>query len=348
MHLLWIWPNKLLVSVSTIHPISDSISHMIDHSFHIAFCVDNHYFKSMGATIASIVVNNPDRHFTFHVFAFSATDDQRNRLQSLEKNPHIKTQLHIVDMTIFNEFAEMIASSYYSLSTFTRLILPAALKEATDRVLYLDADMLCVDNIDALTVMHIEDTIACVISDVGWQTRNGRDGRYSTLQLKHPRYFNAGVMYINIPRWEASKISQQTITLLLHEKKRLAFNDQDALNIVLDGKARFISVRWNYIYSMIADLKNGQLVMKPFGNAVFIHFAGAIKPWNEWSGHEAKNLYLYYHAKSVWADMPLDPAPTNYKEMRIFATLLAKQGKYFQSFKWYRRYLTVSLRKKLK
>lgn len=314
-----------------------------DSSFHIAFCVDNHYFRSMGATIASVIANNPGRRFTFHVFAFSITPEQTRRMQEFEKNPDIRMVPHVVDPAIFREFSDMIQSSYLSLSTFTRLIIPSALKDQTDRVLYLDADMLCVGSVDELAAMDISDTIALVIPDVGWTTNNQPDGRYSVLNLKHKQYFNAGVIYINIPLWEQNRISETAIQTLLADSKKLAFNDQDALNIVLDGRARYIAVKWNYIYSMIADLKQGKLQMASVGDAVFIHFAGAIKPWNDWSGHNARDMFKHYHALSPWRDMALDQAPLNYKEMRICSRSLMKQGRYLEGLRWYVRYLWTSL-----
>jgi lipopolysaccharide biosynthesis glycosyltransferase len=329
-------------------PLSKSVKTGEDASFHVAFCVDNHYFRSMGAVIASIIANNPIRRFTFHVFAFSVTPDQTRRLNTLEQNPNISIMTHVVDRSLFDDFSEMIEKSYYSLSTFTRLIIPAALKGITDRVLYLDADMLCVGSVDELAATDISGTIALVVPDVGWATKDGRDGRYSVLNLKNKQYFNAGVLYINIPAWEENKIGQLAVETLLRDSRKLAFNDQDALNIVLDGKARYAPIKWNYIYSMIVDLKRGKLTMDSVGDAVFIHFAGLIKPWNDWSGHQARELFLKYHRLSAWNDMNLDQAPLNYKEMRIHARCLIKRGMHRKGTSWYLAHLAAIVRKKLK
>jgi UDP-glucose:(glucosyl)LPS alpha-1,3-glucosyltransferase len=329
-------------------PTTQSGATCDDSSFHIAFCVDNHYFRSMGAVIASIIAHNPARHFTFHVFAFSVTPDQARRLKTLEHNPHIRVVTHVVDPRLFDDFSAMIEKSYYSLSTFTRLIIPAALKDVTDRVLYLDADMLCVGSVDELASTELDDTIALVVPDVGWTTNGSPDGRYSTLNLKTRQYFNAGVIYINIPAWEANKVGEQAILTLLNDSRKLTFNDQDALNIVLDGKARYVPVKWNYIYSMIVDLKRGKLTMDSVGDAVFIHFAGLIKPWNDWSGHHARELFLKYHKLSAWSDVDLDPVPLNHKEMRIHARSLFKRGMRRQGASWYLAHLAAIVRKKLK
>ncbi|NMM36682.1 MAG: UDP-glucose--(glucosyl) LPS alpha 1,3-glucosyltransferase WaaO [Glaciimonas sp.] len=311
-----------------------------DPSFHIAFCVDNHYFRSMGATITSILENNPGVQFTFHVFAFSASDQQRDRLQQLDRQPNVRTQLHIIDPALFDKFTHFIEFSYYSLSIFSRLIIPAELQGVTDRVLYLDADILCVGKIDELIEMDIGTDIALVVPDAEETTRR----RCAALQLKHPHYFNGGVIFINVENWISNNITEEAMQALLKFGKKLRFNDQDALNIVLDGRARFIAPKWNYIYDLIHDLDRNITRMRPVENAVFIHFAGAVKPWTDWTRHESRALFAKYHALSPWSDMPLDPAPRNSREMRMLSRFLLKRGKVLDSARWYLKYLKARSR----
>lgn len=307
----------------------------IKSSFHIAFCVDNHYFRAMGATITSIIENNPGMHFTFHVLTFGVSDDHRNRLQQLERKYDVSTQLHIIDPAMFKEFSHFVQFSYYSLSIFTRLVIPSVLRGITDKVLYLDADILCVGRLDELAQMDISDEIAIVVPDAEGTTRR----RCAALKLKHPRYFNGGVLYINIDNWIENDITQQTMQALIQHGKKLRYNDQDALNIVLDGRAKFVAKKWNSLYDLIYDLDRGQRQMSPVGDAVFLHFAGAVKPWSDWSLHESRALFAKYHALSPWGDAPLDQAPRNYKEMRMFSRFLIKRGQVWDSLRWYFKYL---------
>jgi UDP-glucose:(glucosyl)LPS alpha-1,3-glucosyltransferase len=117
---------------------------------------------------------------------------------------------------------------------------------------------------------------------------------------------------------------------------------------VLDCKVRYIAVKWNYIYSMIADLKRGKLTMDSVGDAVLIHYAGLIKPWNDWSGHQAREQFAKYHALSAWSDVPLDQAPLNHKEMRIHARSLFKRGHRLEAIYWFFAHIASIVRKKLK
>ena len=307
----------------------------VGSTFHIAFCVDNHYFRSMGATITSVIANNPDTHFTFHVLAFDVTDQHRERLLELEQRFNVRTRLHIVDPDSFSELRHFIEHSYYSLSIFSRLIIPALLRDEADKVLYLDADILCVGKLDELIAMDLDNEIAAVVPDAPVTTAR----RCAALGLKHGRYFNGGVLYMHVANWIANRTTEKTMEVLLSPAKDMRFNDQDALNIVIGGSARFIDGKYNYIYDLIHDLDRNIRTMRPVGDAVFLHFAGAVKPWADWSEHEARALFTKYHALSPWSDMPLDPAPRNSREMRMQARFLTKRGELLRALGWFVRYL---------
>lgn len=308
---------------------------------HIAFCVDDRYFRCMGATIASLLVNNPRRRFSFHVLATQVNEDNRRRFAALGQQPGVATQLHVLDAALFSRFEHYTKSTYYSSAIFARLVIADVLKSVTDRVLYLDADILCVGSLDALLALDQQDTIAAVVPDAEATTRR----RVEALKLKHGRYFNSGMLYINIANWIAEGITQQIIDVLLKEWEDFRFPDQDALNLVLDGRALYVDIRWNYLYGLVGDLESRRTALAiPEGAASLIHFAGSVKPWGVWSGHDAVALFQRYHAESAWSDLPLDLAPENHKELRMHSRFQWARGQYVDSLRWYWRYLMARRR----
>jgi len=321
------------------------LNHGEKHStqFHVAFCVDDRYFRAMAATMASIIENNPLQPFTFHVLVFAVSSENRERLKKFDENPLITTIIHEVNLGDFEDLSRYLGSSHYSLSIFTRLIIPTVVQGLTDRVLYLDADILCVGSLDELIAMDVGNEIAVVIPDAPVTTAR----RVASLGLKDPQYFNGGVMFINVARWIEAGISAKTMDVLATSDKDMRFNDQDALNLVLNGRARFISPRFNYLYDLIHDLNINQTGLRPLGRAVLVHFAGAVKPWCDWSGHDVRDLFRHFLSRSPWAGFPLDSAPINTKEMRMYSRFLFRKGKWRASFGWYLKYLKVKLSKKL-
>jgi UDP-glucose:(glucosyl)LPS alpha-1,3-glucosyltransferase len=304
-------------------------------TFHIAFCVDNNYFRAMGGTIASIIANNPEQHFTFHVLAFEISDDHQRRLKQLEQMYKVRTELHLLDLSLFTQFSHFLGHSHYSLSIFTRLLIPTVLRDVTDRVLYLDADILCFNRMDEMIDMDISNDIAVVVPDAPVTLQR----RVAALSLAHNEYFNSGVIFINIEKWLAADITAKTLDTILTSKTDMRFVDQDALNIVLNGRVRYVSPKWNYLYDLIHDLNVNKFALRPVGKAIFVHFAGAVKPWAAWSRHEACGLFRRYLDISPWTDMSLDQEPRNTKELRMHSRFMYRQGHPLESLKWYLRYL---------
>jgi UDP-glucose:(glucosyl)LPS alpha-1,3-glucosyltransferase len=305
--------------------------------FHIAFGVDTYYFRGMGVTMTSVIENNPGVNFVFHVFAFTISDDNRNRLRQLEAKYGVTVNIHIIDPSVFDECAKFPSFAHYSAAIFTRLLIPGTLKGVTDKVLYLDSDILCLGSIAELISMDLRDDIVALIHDNGEETVRNQCER---LKLREKKYFNSGVLYINIDNWLANDITPIAMRTILESEQRFMFPDQDALNIVLDGRARFIDGKFNFQYNLDNCLKAGDPRMSPVGDAVFVHFTGRVKPWHDWSLHEAKSLFVKYQSLSPWADIPLD-APRNYKEMRMFSQFLAKQGRSAYAALWYLKYLVT-------
>jgi UDP-glucose:(glucosyl)LPS alpha-1,3-glucosyltransferase len=305
--------------------------------FHIAFGVDTHYFRGMGVTMTSVIANNPGVDFVFHVFAFTVSEANRERLRQMEARYGVTVNIHIIDPSVFGEYAKFPSFAQYSAAIFTRLLIPAALQGVTDKVLYLDSDILCVGSIGQLISMDLSDSIVALIHDSGEETVRNQCER---LKLREKRYFNSGVLYINIEKWIANDITPSTMRTILESDRKFMFPDQDALNIVLDERAKYIDGKWNFQYNLDNFLKAGDFRMRQLGEGVFIHFTGRVKPWHDWSLHEANALFLKYQSLSPWSDVPLD-APKNYKEMRMFSQLLARQGRIAPAALWYAKYLVT-------
>lgn len=302
---------------------------------HVAFGIDDHYVSRMGATIASIVENNPHSAFVFHVFTFPLSDDNMRRLREVETLFGVEVAIHVIDKSRFSQFEHFIKSSYYSSSTFSRLIMPDMVAGTTERLLYLDADVLCFGDLQPLFNVDLEGKVAAVIQDAPVTVAR----RTRALRMESGRYFNAGVMLIDVPAWIAAGISQQAVDVLLGDYKDLRFSDQDALNIVLEHRARYVSVKWNYLFGLVGELEKGRRTLAFRGQPALVHFAGSVKPWAEWTGHEAVGVYRHFHQACPWGDLPLDSQPRNYKEMRMQSRFLFHRWQFLHALAWYGRYL---------
>lgn len=290
-------------------------------AMHIAFGVDASFVRPMGVAMTSLIDNN--QNLIFHVFANSIAPVDLKRLSELAVSTGTVIHLYHMNNDIFKSFQ---TTWNYTAATYNRFIVAQHLYSITDRVLYMDADMICKGSLLGLMNLDFEGNIAMVVHDQGKFVA----GHMKTLDLEHNQYFNAGMLYIDLKAWNENHISEQAIELL--KRRKFFLLDQDVLNILLDGKAKFIERKWNEICNM--EKKYSKISKK----AVIVHFASRNKPWHVWCIHPEKELFIQYAEKSLWRDVPFSDQPRSYKEMKMMGAAMLHEGKYKSALEWYWRY----------
>ena len=290
---------------------------------HIAFGVDTNFIRPMGITMTSLIDHNRNQSLIFHVFANSIEAVDVKRLTILAETEDVLIQLYHINQEIFHDLQ---TTWNYTAATYNRFIVAKLLYPETDKVIYMDADMVCTGNLDELIKMDFEGNIAMVVHDQGKFVAS----HMKTLDLKHDSYFNAGMLYIDLKAWNENQISEQAMELL--QKKKFFLLDQDALNILLDGRAKFIDRKWNEICNM--EKKNSKIS----DEAMIVHFASRNKPWHVWCTHPEKELFIRYSQASLWKDVPFMNQPRSYKEMKMMGAAMLSQGNYGEALVWYWKY----------
>lgn len=294
---------------------------------HVAFGVDENYAMSAGVAMSSLVQHNPERLFCFHLFLDSLRKDDYRRFVQFSKERQAVVQIYYLDR---EAFAALPTNGHITQATYYRMITPLVLQGITERVLYLDSDITCLSNIDELLKIDLSNYVAAVVSDVDSMVKK----RALKLRLKNGRYFNAGFLYINIAEW----IRQETSVKALSALSATAFLDQDALNIVLDGKTLFLSGKWNYLYDIT------YMTAEPVFPIVFLHYVGRVKPWKVFCRHDVRKYYLQNAAQSPWADVAIED-PRTYREAKIYGRLLLRDGNWVKGVKWMAKYACWKLMK---
>lgn len=289
--------------------------------YHIAFGIDRNFARGMGVLISAISQHNCEAKVVYHVFTDGIDLDDINKLKQLTQPDHVMIKFYYIDIAAFKNLPTTIAWSY---ATYYRFIMGKVLYGSVERVLYIDADILCLNAIKELTQIDMESNIVLAIAEPG-------QFNVKRLNIKQGRYFNAGALYIDINKWNEAKIGEQAVQLLSQNPEKYPYLDQDVLNILLDGKTRFIEEKWNYLY----DMRKVETQLPDGVN--FVHFIGD-KPWQVWSEHHFMvKIYMAYAKKSPWAEVPL-VQPRHYKEKKRLARSYRKRHMYFMACCWYFKY----------
>lgn len=297
---------------------------------HVAFGVDENYAMSAGVAMTSLVIHNPNDQFCFHLFLDSlrAADYQRF-LQFSEKHKTV-VRIYYLDREAFSALP---TNGHITQATYYRLIIPLVLKDMTQRVLYLDSDITCLDTIKELIQYDLTGHVAAVVSDVDAMVAK----RAAKLNLRDGKYFNAGFLYINIVEWNRQKISVQALNLFDGPLAETAYLDQDALNIVLEGKVVFLDRKWNYLYDVTYMTEELQFPI------AFLHYVGRVKPWKTFCRHDARDYYLKNAGQSQWAGVAIEN-PRTYREAKIYSRVLFREGDWFGGGKWLLAYAYWKMR----
>lgn len=311
-----------------------NIANKIDlsDSMNIAFGIDAHFALGMGVLMSSIIKNNPSATIVFHVFTDKLISDDISHLAALGRaHRNIAIYIYYIDSTKFKNFSTIFI---WSQATYYRFIVSKELLGKTNRFLYLDADMICLNSLEKLFKINLQDNLVAAVADYESMVSYAK----KSLNFTGSKYFNAGSLLIDVNKWNAAKISDRAIALLLQNDYK--FCDQDVLNLLLVNKVLFLPVCYNTIYHL-ADMKNNIAT-----NTALLHYSGSVKPWQRWGQfHQLTSLWHKYQKSSPWANVPVQEART-YKQAKFMARTMKRTGNYSGWLQWSTLYIIWKIRDK--
>lgn len=201
-----------------------------------------------------------------------------------------------VDLAPYAAFSTL---RHISTITYARLAMCEVLPRDLRKVLYLDADLLALDDLSPLLDFDLEGAAVGAVVDerldayikAGYTTMAGSP-------LPHvDHYFNAGVLLIDLPRWRSERISEKAMGYL-QRCPHSAYSDQDALNVACDGLWKQLDSRWNY-YQI--DLRKRLVDLSPAERPGIIHFQGWQKPWDPAALNLDADFYNSFRSRTLFA-----------------------------------------------
>jgi len=197
-------------------------------------------------------------------------------------------------------------------ATLMKLMLAGHLAGRYDKILYLDCDLTIHDDISTIFSLDIAPfALAAVPSGRIWvdlsdKIRTDFEDHCNKLGMTKPyRFFNSGVLYIDVAMWNSEKIGERALAFNRQNLELCSLPDEHALNAVLNGNIAQLSVIWNAPPPSHWRRKDTAGIYLP----VIVHYTGEVKPWHRFrrgrrffQNREGYKLYEKFLKDSPWPD----------------------------------------------
>ncbi|WP_395496489.1 glycosyltransferase family 8 protein [Arsenophonus endosymbiont of Lipoptena cervi] len=300
-------------------------------NYNIVYGVDRNFLLGAAISINSVLIHN-NINFNFHLFTDYIDDKYINNFQQIIIKHKSSMIVYLVDV---EHLKPLLISDVWSYATYFRLIAFEYLSTDINYILYLDADIICINSLKKIFQLNLNNFFAAVVLDID-QMQHLHANRLN-IAILNKKYFNAGVIYVNLQKWIKNDFYKKSIELVLGKTNfgKLKYLDQDALNILFNTKNIYLSRDFNCIYT----LKN-ELIYRDFlkyklfitNKTIFIHYTGITKPWHTWGiNYPVSKFFLNSYKCSPWKNQPLNEAKKK-NEMQEKYKHLFIQYKYIKSF----------------
>lgn len=258
----------------------------------VALCTDDKYVIPCLTTIVSFFENNKDAVCAVYVLTEGLSRSNEEKFKRVSEQYNQTISIKNIDT---KNISSLYVSNRFPRSIYSRFFLPEILSDL-DKVLYLDCDIMVRHSILDFYDTDLRGFACAVIED-----QRGDDITIHNRILMFSRYFNSGVMLINLDYWRKNNVASRLIEYLRQNAGRCWFPDQDALNAVLENQVRFLPYRFNVQGEMLGPRCYLQLSAQKWEeldsclqDPTIVHFTDMDKPWYKECKHPYKEEYRRY------------------------------------------------------
>ena len=262
--------------------------------YNICLCADNNVVEYMSALIVSILRNSSqDEKFIFHIITSCISEENKNYLNELKniKNFQLK-YYNPIHRAKFERWYSEKTPQKWPVEVFFKLDIPFILKDL-DKVLYLDCDMIAVNNFKELFDINMDNYTVAAAKD-----KLISNSHLKKIKLnKSNGYFNSGLLLINIKNFNTlfpNDTFLEKIDKYLNNIKIVEYPEQDIINIIFNNKIKPIDSKYNCVSAIVKKDKEVQ-------DTIIAHYT-FFKPLYK-NGYLKKNK-LYYAFWKYFIETP--------------------------------------------
>lgn len=260
----------------------------------LLFVIDDGYVEQLKVTLYSLMlqVNRPVTVYLMQKTPLKQSENLANFCQKLG--------VTYVPIVVGEEaFKDAPTTDRYPDTIYYRLLAQDYLPENVEKILYLDADILCLNDCSALYDMDLGSQLYAAAS-------HHADAKILELVNKlrlnnfemESSYYNTGTLLMNIKEIRKIVTKEAILDYIEKNRTRLILPDQDVLNaLYADLVVPVPDELYNYDarYSLLYAAKSASEwdLNWVINQTVFLHFAGRDKPWRPEYRGRYSGLYKF-------------------------------------------------------
>ena len=272
------------------------------NNINVCFITDESYAMPTGVAIQSLIENaGKESKYNIYVIAVNLDKKSIKYLKKLQTN-----KCKIIIKQTENIYDDINAKHpHVSKAALLKFDLPNILSNL-DKVLYLDGDILVLNDLSELYNTDLNNKYAAVVPDMAGMLY----GNYH-VKLGFCKYFNSGVMVLNLRKMREDDISKKLLDYKLHKDTK-HFMDQDCLNYVFQENVFYISPMYNWMAQNQTEFTDEKI--KDFYNLsqsdldnirkrpTVLHLTNKNKPWNSCDVIGSDIWHKYYKDYQIKID----------------------------------------------
>lgn len=254
----------------------------------ILYTIDKNYIDIMLASIYSLVQNSDFDDITFHIVTLNFNSEDFDKIKRvLECFTNVNVNFYKLEDYPIDEYN--IPSWRGSQIANARLIFPNIINDLynIDNLLYIDSDTIIRNDISDIVEYSNSAVSAC--------KEDSTLKSYYVNKLSLDKYFNSGVIYFNLDKWEKLDVEYRLKDIMNCNNLDITYPDQDLFNIMFSNDISIMPNRYNIsVYPFLFNDIERKLfynpkyrqmgyneIMKEKSRARILHSYGLfnIKPW---------------------------------------------------------------------
>ena len=251
---------------------------------HLAMAFDQNYLTPFYALLTSVFSHHRRGQVHIHVIAPYVTPDEKDQLITYVRNANASISFYAIDEAFVKKF---VVINKWTSAVYYRLFFPLLVPQGIERLLYLDSDIIVINNLSELYQTDLENFPLGAVYDIYVKNQ-------PLLNIhEEGEYFNSGVLLMDISKWREQKISERAINYLTEFSERILYVDQCALNAILYNNWKKLPERFNLIYSFVPEGLSKKAIKQFLTDKVVIHYT-LQRPWSMLCKNRLDYLYHYY------------------------------------------------------